>query len=104
MLVPFWPIDVTKPYQSIGFGAIDVTKPFKFIGFWGIDVTTPYKLIGFGAIVGVIPGTPEPPEDSPLTRWLPRPTSARASRAIDPVTAAARLGLMLSLAWVLKRY
>ena len=26
-------MDVTKPYEFIGFGAIDVTKPYEFIGF-----------------------------------------------------------------------
>ncbi len=26
-------MDVTKPYEFIGFGAMDVTKPYKFIGF-----------------------------------------------------------------------
>ena len=25
-------MDVTKPYQFIGFGAMDVTKPYEFIG------------------------------------------------------------------------
>jgi hypothetical protein len=28
-------MDVTKPYELIGFGAMDVTKPYEFIGFWG---------------------------------------------------------------------
>ncbi len=36
-------IDVTKPYEFIGFGAIDVTKPCRFIGFGAIDVTKPYE-------------------------------------------------------------
>ncbi len=26
-------MDVTKPYDFIGFGAMDVTKPYEFIGF-----------------------------------------------------------------------
>ena len=26
-------MDVTKPYEFIGFGAMDVTKPYEFIGF-----------------------------------------------------------------------
>jgi hypothetical protein len=25
-------MDVTKPYEFIGFGAMDVTKPYEFIG------------------------------------------------------------------------
>ncbi len=28
-------MDVTKPYEFIGFGAMDVTKPYEFIGFGG---------------------------------------------------------------------
>jgi hypothetical protein len=39
-------MDVTKPYEFIGFGAMDVTKPYKFIGFGAMDVTKPYKFIG----------------------------------------------------------
>ncbi len=39
-------MDVTKPYEFIGFGAIDVTKPYEFIGFGAIDVTKPYEFIG----------------------------------------------------------
>ena len=42
-------MDVTKPYEFIGFGAMDVTKPCEFIGFGAMDVTKPYKFIGFGA-------------------------------------------------------
>ncbi len=30
------PVEVTKPYKFIGFGAMDVTKPYKFIGFGAI--------------------------------------------------------------------
>jgi hypothetical protein len=41
-------MDVTKPYEFIGFGAIDVTKPYEFIGFGAVDVTKPYECIGFG--------------------------------------------------------
>ena len=43
-------MDVTKPYEFIGFGAMDVTKPYEFIGFGAMDVTTPYEFIGFGAM------------------------------------------------------
>ncbi len=32
-------MEVTKPYEFIGFGAMDVTKPYKFIGFGAMDVT-----------------------------------------------------------------
>ncbi len=42
-------MDVTKPYDFLGFGAMDVTKPHKFIGFGTMAVTKPYKFIGFGA-------------------------------------------------------
>ncbi len=31
-------MDVTKPYEFIGFGAMDVTKPYEFIGFGAMDV------------------------------------------------------------------
>ncbi len=27
------PVEATKPYKSIGFGAMEVTKPYKFTGF-----------------------------------------------------------------------
>ena len=30
-------MDVTKPYEFIGFGAMDVTKPYEFIGFGAIQ-------------------------------------------------------------------
>ncbi len=29
-------MDVTKPYEFIGFGAMDVTKPYEFIGFCSV--------------------------------------------------------------------
>ncbi len=31
-------MDVTKPYELIGFGAMDVTKPYELIGFGAMDV------------------------------------------------------------------
>ncbi len=43
-------MDVTKPYNFIGFGAVDVTKPSEFIGFGAMDVTKPYEFRGFGAM------------------------------------------------------
>ncbi len=43
-------INVTKPYEFIGFGAIDVTKPYRSIGFGALDVTKPYTFTRFGAI------------------------------------------------------
>ncbi len=30
-------MDVTKPYEFIGFGAMDVTKPYEFIGFGAVE-------------------------------------------------------------------
>ena len=36
-------MDVTKPYEFIGFVAMDVTKPYEFIWFVAMDVTKPYK-------------------------------------------------------------
>ncbi len=30
-------MDVTTPYEFIGFGAMDVTKPYEFIGFGAMD-------------------------------------------------------------------
>ncbi len=42
-------MDVTKPYEFIGFRAIDVTKPYEFLRFGAMDVTKPYEFIGFGA-------------------------------------------------------
>ena len=50
-------MDVTKPYEFIGFGAMDVTKPYEFIWFGAMDVTKPCKFIGFGAN-GRVPGKP----------------------------------------------
>ena len=44
-------MDVTKPYEFVGFGAMDVTKPYKFIGFGAMDVTKPYEFVGFGALI-----------------------------------------------------
>ena len=32
-------MDVTKPYEFMGFGAMDVTKPYEFIGFGAMEVT-----------------------------------------------------------------
>ncbi len=46
-------MDVTKPYEFIGFGAMEVTKPYKFLGFGAMEVTKPYKFIGFWAIDGL---------------------------------------------------
>jgi hypothetical protein len=43
-------MEVTKPYESIGFGAMEVTKPYESIGFGAMDVTQPYEFIGFGAM------------------------------------------------------
>ncbi len=40
-------MEVTKPYEFIGFGAMEVTKPYEFIGFGAMEgsagsyVTTP---------------------------------------------------------------
>ena len=30
-------MDVTKPYEFIGFGAMDVTKPYELIGFAAME-------------------------------------------------------------------
>ena len=43
-------MDVTKPYEFIGFGAMDVTKPYEFIWCGALYVTIPYEFIGFGAM------------------------------------------------------
>ena len=37
-------MDVTKPYEFIGFGAMDVTKPYEFTWFGAMDVTKPQGL------------------------------------------------------------
>ncbi len=31
---------------------MEVTKPYEFIGFGAMNVTKPYEFIGFGAMVG----------------------------------------------------
>ena len=38
---------VTKPYNSIWFGAIDVAKTYEFICFGAMAVNTPYEFRGF---------------------------------------------------------
>ncbi len=43
-------MDVSKPYEFIGFGAMDVSKPCEFIGFGAMDVSKPYEFIRFGAM------------------------------------------------------
>ncbi len=40
-------MDVTKPYEFIGFGAMDVIKPYEFIGF-AQDRCDPLKCAGIG--------------------------------------------------------
>ena len=65
-------MDVTKPYEFIGFGAMDVTKPYEFIGF---------ETIASGS--------------HPKTRRLPRkgpPTGARGPKARTSPTHAGRIG------------
>ncbi len=47
-------MNVTKPYEFIGFGAMDVAKPYEFMGFGAMDATKPYEFIGFGAMHGRI--------------------------------------------------
>ncbi len=42
-------MDVTKPYEVIGFGALDVTKPYESIGFGALDVTRPYERVYQGS-------------------------------------------------------
>jgi hypothetical protein len=53
-------MDVTKPYEFIGFGAMDVHQTCEFIGCGAMDVTKPYEFIGFGAMdvigLGFLPG------------------------------------------------
>ncbi len=48
-------VDVTKPYEFMGFGAIDVTKPFKSIRFGAIDVAKPHESIWFEASMSPTP-------------------------------------------------
>ncbi len=44
-------MDVTKPYEFIGFGAMDVTKPDEFTGFGVMDAA-------FWGLCGRLRGTP----------------------------------------------
>ncbi len=39
-------MDVTKPYEFIGFGAMEVTKPYEFIGFGAMEAGNIKKLTG----------------------------------------------------------
>ena len=43
-------MEVTKPYEFIGFGAMEVTKAYKFIGLGAVEVTKAYKFTRFGAM------------------------------------------------------
>ncbi len=66
--------------------AMEVTKPYEFIGFGAMEVTKPYELIGFGARVihdlgadrtRSILGVPAAPAavENPSKRWAAsRPT------------------------------
>ncbi len=43
-------MDVTKPYEFLGFGAMDATKPYEFIGFEGPSSRSdPTRPTGFGS-------------------------------------------------------
>ncbi len=62
-------VEVTKPYEFIGFGAMDATKPYKFIGLGAMDATKPYEFIGKTSRLALPPAEdrPEGP-DSNLAR------------------------------------
>ncbi len=47
-------MDVTKPYEFIGFGAMNITKPFEFTGFGAMDV-------------------PDTPSGTHRSRWRAKP-------------------------------
>ncbi len=51
-------MDVTKPYEFIGFGAMDVPKPYEFIGF-GIGMAGDLGPGPGGSIPGPGRGAPE---------------------------------------------
>ncbi len=82
-------MDVTKPYDFIGFGAMDVTKPYEFTGFGAVDVTKPYKFIGFGVALGPPTASTALPEDTPSMRRQ-RPPTARLITHL-PTTSATKL-------------
>ncbi len=44
------PMEVTKPYEFVRFGAMEVTKPCEYLGFGAMEVTKPYEFTGFGAM------------------------------------------------------
>jgi hypothetical protein len=56
-------MDVTKPYEFIGFGAMDVTNSYKSIRFGAMDVTNPYEFTGFGQSTLKAPAGPKPAVD-----------------------------------------
>ncbi len=58
-------MDVTKPYEFIGFGAMDVTKPYEFIGFGSEAAPRDAKTdaLSYGPARGS--GSPPPPRRSP---------------------------------------
>jgi hypothetical protein len=41
-------MEVTKPYEFMGFGAMEATKPYKFIGFGGLVVGQLRPLVDAG--------------------------------------------------------
>ncbi len=62
-------LDITKPYEFIGFGAIDITKTYEFIGFGAMDVlkqmsATPRSILGGTTLFWGAP---------PFLRELPSP-------------------------------
>ncbi len=66
-------MEVTKPYEFIGFGAMEVTKSYEFIGFGAMEVTKPYEFMlgpytqmGDGRSRQVVP-----PQSGPKHRPLP---------------------------------
>ena len=60
-------MEVTKPYEFIGFGAMDVTKPYKCIGFGAMEITKPYEFIGFEGELRSLWGSEGPQHLRP--RW-----------------------------------
>ncbi len=90
-------MDVTKPYEFIGFGAMDVTEPYEFIRFGAMDVTKPFKFIRFGAMDVTKPYA-FPTRNPATLRRTSRGASkgSRAGPGIDPASVSDRFGCMIT--------
>ncbi len=70
---------------------MDVTKPYEFIGFGAMDVTKPYEFIGFGTTCAVL--RPAPPRASTAAEPWPPEWSLQWARSPGRVRGLFRAGV-----------